>query len=529
MRRILLVLIETLYINLLIAQTVSKELATRMAFQYMRNDICNVAPFDYNDLLTRNNRIDTSRTSMFSPTGKASLYVVQMSDGWVLVASEFVPTPILASTPNGQFPNYTDMPDGLKWLLSYYEDAMQYTRDSLHVRIDSIQYSWEHMYDSTYLSNRNMSSLPSSYEIPSVRSFLWNQNVNNSSGYPDCNKVYNKFCPDWYMPSCYHTYVGCTAVAMGIVMRYYRWPYSAFIPNTIDSLGNISQEKHLVAYNWNMMPSSIYNSTDVAIVNEIAGFLRDCGYAAKMKYKIDGSSAGFSDAENAMENNFHYVNMQHKTRRWYIGNWVNKLKTEIAADRPVIYAGYGSGGHAFVLCGYTLDNKFKINWGWANDTLNMGAYSLDSLTPNGHNYNDDQEAIWGIVPKYPTCSSTYNLAQNDVNTDFEIYKGGAITATNVIINNNVSGAIISGESVILNSGFKIETGSHVVIDVKDMHCDEDRGDALEPIEDAPEIHYTPHKESAIDESPSATKHLRNGQVFIERNGKTYTATGAEIR
>lgn len=516
------------------AQSVSKELATQMALQYMRNDVCNVAPSNYNDLLTRNNRIDISRTSTFSLNGKAPLYVVQMQEGWVLVASEFVSTPILASAPNGQFPNYTDMPDGLKWLLSYYENAMQYTRDSLSVRSDSVRFIWEHLYESIDWDNRNASSVPASYEIDSIRSFLWNQNGNNSSANTSfCDKVYDKFCPTWYTPThCNHTYVGCTAVAMGIVMRYYKWPYSAFIPNTIDSTAQISVDKHLVSYNWDKMPGSIYNSTDETIADEIAGFLRDCGYAAKMKYRANGSGASFDNAEDALENNFHYSDISYKTKRYYLGDWINKLKTEIASDRPVIYAGYGTRGHvghAFVLYGYTPSNKFKINWGWADTALNNGAYSLDSLTPPGHNYNDDQEAIWGIVPKYPTCGSTYNLAQSDVNTDFEIYNGGAITASNVTINNGISGVIISGESVILGNGFKIEAGSHVIVDVKDMHCNEERNEVAENEEYNSMIRDKRLKKDMCVPSLSVSKILRNNKIFILRGDTTYTLTGQKVK
>lgn len=532
MKRLLLVLIGIICMKTLVAQSVSKELATHMALQYMRNDICNVAPSNYNDLLTRLNSIDTSRTSMFLPTGKYPLYIVQMQEGWVLVASEFVSTPILASAPVGQFPNVTDMPDGLKWLLSYYEDAMLYARDSLPDRADSIRYSWEHTYDSTYLSNRNISSLPSSYEIDSICSFLWNQNGNNDSNWPNCEKVYDKFCPTWFTPTyCDHTYVGCTAVAMGIVMRYYRWPYSALIPDTIDSLANISQEKHLVTYNWSKMPKVIYNSTDVTIVNEIAGLLRDCGYASKMEYKIDGSGASFDNARNALLNNFHYQSVTHQKRKWFIGNWINKLKSEIAANRPVMYAGYNeNGGHAFVLYGYTPQNKFKINWGWANETLNMGTFSLDSLTPNGHNYNSGQEAIWGITPNSPSCGSAYTLQQSDVNTNnFEIYRGGAITASNITINNNRSGVIFSGESVTLTSGVTIEAGSHVLIDIKDMHCDNDR-DVLSPSDHENRHHGAPRKDdTSIVNNPSSSKILRDGQILILRGDKTYTLTGQEVR
>lgn len=310
MKRLIFVIASTLCIAFLEAQSVSKELATRIALQYLRSDISNAAPQEYSQL-TMNTDVDTIYTSTFSSTGKAPLYLVQLSEGWVLVASEFVGIPILASSPIGQFPIIEDMPEGMKWLLSYYEDAMQFTRDSLSPNIDSIQYVWEHRYDSisnTNINRNNSSPLPSNHTIDSIGSFLWKQSRNNTSGIPNCDKVYNKFCPTWYNADsiCYRTLVGCVAVAMGLVMRYNKWPHSARIPNTIDPLGNTSSGKHFVAYQWNRMPCTIGNSTDNMIVDEIAGFLRDCGYASKMKYGIDGSTAYLSNATDALNDIFRY-------------------------------------------------------------------------------------------------------------------------------------------------------------------------------------------------------------------------------
>ena len=531
MKRLMCVLTYFLCVLNLVAQSVTKELATQIAEQYMQYSNCQSAPKGY-ALLTRNSQIDTTYTQTFSITGKAPLYLVQLPEGWVLVASEFVSTPILASAPTGQFPDIIKMPDGLKWLLSYYEDAMQYTRDSISMRKDSVFNEWEYLYAPLGMNNRNISSLPYSYEIDSIRSFLWNQNGNNGSVWPDCDKVYDKFCPTWYTPTfCNHTYVGCTAVAMGIVMRYYKWPHSALIPNSIDSTAQISTEQHLVTYNWNQMPGAIYNSTNLSKVDEIAGFLRDCGYAAKMEYKRSGSSASFDNAAYAMEYNFHYADMKHRLREWYVGNWVNKLKTEIAAGRPIIYAGYKEtgGGHAIVLYGYDTDDKFIINWGWADTTANNGVYTLNPLIPEGHtqNYYKDQEAIWEITPDYPNCND-YILQQSDVNSDnFEIYKGGAISASNVTINNNRSGVILSGQTVTLNSGFTIAAGSHVIIKVVDMHCDDDRGEnSIE--EETPDIHYAPRTRSTII-VPPATKILRDGQLLILRGDQIYTLTGQLVK
>ncbi len=520
--------------SLMIGRSVSKELATKVAIQYIKNDRCNVAPSEY-ALLTRGNSIDTTYTHIISPMGRAPLYLVQLQDGWVLVASEYVTTPVLASSSAGLFPDSIDMPDAQKWLLSYYEDAVRYTRDSI-LSIDSdTRQSWALASgEKVSVTAKKVSSIPSDYEIDSIRLLRWNQCGNN--GGSNINKSYNKFCPTWSASCWGHTYVGCVAVAMGLVMRYYKWPYSAFIPNTIDSLGNISQTTHLVTYDWNDMPRAIVDTTNMAKVNEIAGFLRDCGYSCKIKYQADGSPASLENAKYALEHNFHYNNLTCQTRNGYIGNWVKKLKTEIASNRPVIYAGYNSRGvtgHAFVLYGYTNQDQFVIHWGWGDDIANNTVYTLNNLIPIGYNpiqynYNYCQQAIWGITPEYPECG-TYNVLQQSYlnNEHFEIYHKGTIVVPWFPIQSHQSGAIIAGEKVRIAQGFKVNRGAHVIFDVRNMPCDESReSPSLNPYE-APDIRHAPRKIAQNEES-SATKFFHNGQLLILRDGKTYSVTGQKI-
>lgn len=459
MKRIMIILGIFAYLPSLYAQSVSKERATQMAVLYACTSKCESTPISARSF-DKQAAIDTSNTYVLSVTNKAPLYVVQMEDGWVLVSSELAVTPILASAPTGQFPVIEDMPDGMKWLFSYYENALQYARDSLPNNV--INQDW--LSDSEYHSRYRTAKI-----LSRMGQIHWNQGANNSGG---CLNSYNKFCPTWYTPECGHTYVGCTAVAMGQVMQYWQWPHSAIVPsNMLDSLGNTSG-KSLREYDWDKMPDNIYYSTPDDEADEIAGFLRDCGYASKMKYKANGSGASLSNARSALLNLFHYKNVSYNTPGGNITNWINSLKSEIDAERPIIYAGYESTGegHAFVLYGYDNNNKFIINWGWGG-SYNNGYYALDSLVPNPQSsFNYNQEALWGIEPKYPNCSS-HNLLYTDIYpTPFDYYNGGIITIKNKTIGNNKIGVIYSGESVSIQSACTISAGSNVRIAVRDMHC-----------------------------------------------------------
>ncbi len=85
-------------------------------------------------------------------------------------------------------------------------------------------------------------------------------------------------------------------------------------------------------------------------------------------------------------------------------DWIDLLKTEFDASRPVLYAGFGSGGgHCFVADGYDNNNYVHFNWGWGG--AYDGYFAVSSLNPDGlgigggtGSYNSGQQAIIGIEP-----------------------------------------------------------------------------------------------------------------------------------
>jgi hypothetical protein len=75
---------------------------------------------------------------------------------------------------------------------------------------------------------------------------------------------------------------------------------------------------------------------------------------------------------------------------------MGKLRADLDASRPVLYGGYGTGGHAFVCDGYTDNDYFHFNWGW--DGYADGYFYLDDLTPGSGDFNSGQMAVFGIEP-----------------------------------------------------------------------------------------------------------------------------------
>lgn len=453
------------------AQTISTETAMSVGQTYW-------------NITYANNRL-TSQTKeavgvqIISPNNKAPLFVIQMEDGWVLVSSEKAANPILASSPVGEFPSYKDMPEGMQWILSYYEEANQYARDSLKGKIVESE-EWAQLLDGSYTPEIGTRALPSSLVLSRMESVRWGQGSNNDLS---CTKPFNAHCPTWYTTICGHTLVGCGAVALGQILWYWQWPYSAIIPRQFINMTDInvySNTPYLSKYDWSHIPAELHDSTLNYDANLLSYFLRDCGYSISMTYNTNSSSSTLDDTEVALEEIFHYKPIIKRTRSSFTSsNWITLLKQEISAGRPILYRGQGTqGGHAFVLFGYTSTNKFRINWGWNGSYINC-EYSLDAFSPPGATFNEEQAALFGVEPNYPQCSTYYFLKQNDVNSSlFEIQKNGIIltdsTHGEIRISSNQKGCIYARDAIVIYHPFVIEQGADVHIALRDIHCGEER-------------------------------------------------------
>lgn len=101
---------------------------------------------------------------------------------------------------------------------------------------------------------------------------------------------------------------------------------------------------------------------------------------------------------------FNANNVQNKDS-YTNATWIDMLKTEINAERPIYYSGYNNSegyGHAWVIDGYSTSDLFHCNWGWSGSY--NGWYSLSALNPSSYSLNDGQSAILNVYPKLDACS-----------------------------------------------------------------------------------------------------------------------------
>lgn len=214
--------------------------------------------------------------------------------------------------------------------------------------------------------------------------------------------------PDWGQwapfnlrtPLSYPT--GCAATAMSIVMRYHQWPVMGQGSKTHiwkDSVMTADFEH--TRYDWDNMPMS-YDSYTTAQAEAVSLLMRHAGIAIEMYYAAESSGARQSLVPGALTQYFRYAATTRlvSAADYDAATWEKMMRSEIDADRPVIYTGestMGRGSHGFVLDGYR-DNLFHFNFGWNGSGNGYFAISAFSSTSTAFEFANQQQAVIGIKP-----------------------------------------------------------------------------------------------------------------------------------
>jgi len=342
----------------------------------------------------------TKEKEFFKQIGDTSLplfyiYSVKGSTGFVIVSADNDATPILGYSSDGNFTG-TNIPYGLVKLLDKYKQEIKYIKRNNLKADKNIIGLWKGNYSASYVSNLSTNS------VGALVQTRWNQ-----------GKYYNDLCPyDNTYKS--RSVTGCVATAMAQIMKFWNWPLqgSGFHSYNHTTYGTLSADFGSTTYNWPNMPN-ILNSTN----NSVATLMYDLGVSVEMDYgpEATGGSAAYviSDAsataacsESALKTYFGYDPGLHGYVRATFSDstWIQMLKHELDSSRPILYTGFGQGGHAFVCDGYDLSNNFHFNWGW--DGMYNGYFNINSLNPGSvGTFNDGQQALIGIKPKIVNSSA----------------------------------------------------------------------------------------------------------------------------
>ncbi len=315
------------------------------------------------------------------------IFNINKDQGFVIIAGDDSVEPLLAYSEESGF-DPSNIPSNLAKWLERYKQEMVYLLSAQISPTDEIRVKWKELISGAFQSHNVLGVNP-------LLTTKWNQ-------WP----YYNDLCPTG-------TPTGCTATAMAQVMKFWNHPKqgSGFHSYNENDYGTLSANFGGTVYNWALMPTSVSSQN-----TSVATLMYHCGVSVEMDYSPQSSGAWVISAkspkthcaEYAFKTYFQYSKEAKGVERanYSATEWINLLKTELNAGRPVLHAGYGKGGHAFVCDGYTDAGYFHYNWGWGGQY--DGYFLNNMLNPGGGDgFNDLQEIIIGLKP---VVSETTNFA-----------------------------------------------------------------------------------------------------------------------
>ena len=392
---------------LLMASPTSKEDALKKAQQF------------YSENIQKGLRSVADFQLVYSDTGKivktsteeeiVCFYVfnINKDGGFVIVSGDDAVKPILSYADEGSFP-VGKIPENVSKWLNYYSKEIQYV---------VTRYSLQTFPNPVVKTESSLKSTKSTI-APLLGNIKWGQ------GNP-----FNLLCPYSTLHS-EQTIAGCVATCMAEVMKYYSWPVKGTGSHSytflLDSKSTtLSADFGQTTYNWDKMLDGYGISSTALQDSAVALLMYHCGVSVDMQYSTSFSAplGGGQSAGTALINYFGYdADMQLYIREFFDEtSWTEKLKKEIDAGRPVIYAGgLGTESHAFICDGYDSNGFFHFNWGW--NGLANGYFLVSNLNPEVSSissFSEGQDAIMGIQkedgmsnPSYAICLYKKGLTSN---------------------------------------------------------------------------------------------------------------------
>ena len=329
------------------------------------------------------------------------IYVFQLdTDGFIMVSGDDRVSPMLAYSFESPF-FIDDVPSNVLWMINAYKKMVKNAILLDQSSTEKINEEWKKYYSGTGLKARNRDS----YGPLLLSTF------NQSGGW-------NDYCPGENSCSGDQVPNGCVAVAMSAIMHYWEYPTIGQGDNSCycGGWGTQSADFGDAYYDYAAMGEASSGSDAASLLTWHAGI------AVNMNYDCEGSGAnvtgGYPSTEYAMKNYFLYKSSLYDTYpgAYSDAGWIEKLKTEIDANRPIIYVGWNEeGGHAWNCDGYD-EEMFHMNWGWGGSE--NGWFTVTEATdPNG--WGDGSHVLIGIEPESlnrPNLRLTTYLA-NEVSGD----------------------------------------------------------------------------------------------------------------
>lgn len=337
-----------------------------------------------------------------------SYYIFNINnDGYIIVSADDAVIPILGYGIEGNFATSNISPE-LTYVLNNYSKQIIYTKKNKIAASEKIKKQW-----TDYTEKPSLEKAKSIQTVGPLLLSLWDQSF-----------PFNSQCPVDAAGSGGHAIVGCVAISLSQVMKYYNYPlhgtgtkthYSNYGTHTV----NFANQ----TYNWNAMQHTLLPSSDYS---EMSKLLYHAGVAVEMDWGPDASGAMQYNMVTAYVDYFKYdpsCEIITRDQGFTDETWKSALMQQIDMNRPMCYVGYGdAGGHAWNCDGYQGEpgnELFHMNWGWGGSSNGYFSLSDVSASPS-MSFNDWQQVIINIFPaaNYPEqCSTLKTFTTNEANFD----------------------------------------------------------------------------------------------------------------
>lgn len=399
MKKAIVSVLSVVFMVCLQAKTVDLSVARKVAENYYgsfvgKNNIQATAVLAYSDKVALPG--DKAATTCF--------YVFNIDKGFVMVSADDRVTPILAYSDESNFDGQ-NIPENVAFFLEGYrrEICSILAMDDAETNPD-----WE-----TLKAGEMPHDKDATVVVGPLLKTKWAQ-----------ERYYNSKCPIDTAGPGGHAYVGCGAIVMGQVMRYWKYPVhgtgrSSYVCNLASygngygNYGTLSADYGNTTYDYANMPVNLTASSTQAQVDAVATLLSHCGIAVKMNYGSLGSSVSPVNIVTGIKTYFGYPSSVKYLERanYNDARWLSMVKAELDSLAPLFYGGQSRtyGGHVWVCDGYRDDNYFHMNWGWGGSY--DGYFALNSLSRYAFNYN--QAIIIGLRgPQLPEPEVSCTDAEN---------------------------------------------------------------------------------------------------------------------
>jgi hypothetical protein len=302
-------------------------------------------------------------------TSGSPLYYVfaQGENGFVIVSGDDTFKPLIAISDNGRFEPDNHSPAWKYWM-SLVEKAILRAIEEGKPS-EAVAEEWN-----AYLQGKTPTQKEGASSVAALVKTQWAQ------GSP-----YNALCPSY-------SATGCVATAMAQIMKFHQYPVrgtgsSPSYYTTTRRTFVPSVDFTASPYQWDYMLTKHTASTNSAYNEAVARLMYHCGVSIKMDYTPNESGAQTLDVPKAMINYFGYDASQQVYFRddYFDDEWIELLKTELNAGRPMLYRGESyQGAHAFICDGFDTYNRFHFNFGWGG--YDDGFYYIDNIDYYNHNF-----------------------------------------------------------------------------------------------------------------------------------------------